>query len=82
MTRIILSSLLLLGLSACGNEPSGKTATKLAFRSYVRSILSSMTDVTLKLGSFSLATGIIVPLLAGALALLYASRRLAKTDVA
>ena len=29
MTRIILSSLLLLGLSACGNEPSGKTATKL-----------------------------------------------------
>jgi ABC-2 type transport system permease protein len=61
---------------------AGKTATKLAFRSYVRSILSSMTDVTLKLGSFSLATGIIVPLLAGALALLYASRRLAKTDVA
>ena len=29
MTRIILSSLLLLGLAACGNEPSGKTTTKL-----------------------------------------------------
>ncbi len=61
---------------------AGKTATKLAFRSYVRSILSSMTDVTLKLGNFSLAVGIIVPLLAGAAALLYASRRLAKADVA
>ncbi len=61
---------------------AGKTATKLAFRSYVRSILSSMTDVDLKLGDFSLAVGIIIPLLAGAAALLYASRRLAKTDVA
>ena len=29
MTRIILSSLLLLGLAACGNEPSGKSTTKL-----------------------------------------------------
>jgi ABC-2 type transport system permease protein len=61
---------------------AGKTATKLALRSYVRSILSSMTDVTLKLGEFSLVTGIVVPLVVGALALLYASRRLAKTDVA
>jgi ABC-2 type transport system permease protein len=61
---------------------AGKTATKLALRSYVRSILASMTDVTLKLGTFSLAVGIIVPLVAGAVALLYASRRLAKTDVA
>lgn len=61
---------------------AGKTATKLALRSYVRSILSSMTDVQLKLGTFSLAVGIIVPLVAGAVALLYASRRLAKTDVA
>ena len=29
MTRIILSSLLLLSLAGCGNEPSGKTTTKL-----------------------------------------------------
>jgi len=29
MTRIILSSLLLLSLVGCGNEPSGKTTTKL-----------------------------------------------------
>jgi len=29
MTRIILSSLLLLSLAACGNEPSGKSTAKL-----------------------------------------------------
>jgi ABC-2 type transport system permease protein len=61
---------------------AGKTATKLALRSYVRSILGSMTDTKLKLGDFSLATGIIVPLVVAAVALWYASRRLAKTDVA
>ncbi|MCU1369824.1 MAG: hypothetical protein JWO77_1018 [Ilumatobacteraceae bacterium] len=61
---------------------AGKTATRLALRSYVRSILGSMTDMHLKLGEFSLAVGIIVPLVVAALALLYTSRRLAKTDVA
>lgn len=61
---------------------AGKTATKLAVRSYVRSILVAETGVTLKLGEFSLAVGIIVPLLAAVAALAYASRRLAKTDVA
>ncbi|APZ97868.1 hypothetical protein BWQ93_04710 [Sphingopyxis sp. QXT-31] len=29
MTRIAIASLLLLALAACGNEPSGKTTTKL-----------------------------------------------------
>lgn len=29
MTRIALASLLILALAACGNEPSGKTTTKL-----------------------------------------------------
>ncbi len=61
---------------------AGKTATKLAVRSYVRSILGSMTDTHLKLGEFSLGVGIVVPLLVAAAALAYASRRLAKTDVA
>lgn len=61
---------------------AGKTATKLAVRSYVRSILSSMTDTRLKLGDFSLGVGIVVPLLVAVVALAYASRRLAKTDVA
>ena len=61
---------------------AGKTATKLAVRSYVRSILGSMTDTHLKLGDFSLGVGIVVPILVAAAALAYASRRLAKTDVA
>lgn len=61
---------------------AGKTATKLALRSYVRSILGSMTHTDLKLGEFALVTGIVVPLVVAAVALLYCSRRLAKTDVA
>ncbi|QXC63631.1 hypothetical protein KSP35_10115 [Aquihabitans sp. G128] len=61
---------------------AGETATKLAVRSYVRSILADRSGVSLKLGDFSLGVGIVVPLLAGALALAYASRRLARADVA
>ena len=61
---------------------AGQTATKLALRSYVRSILVSLTDIELRLGTFSLAVGIVVPLLAGLVALAYATRRLARTDVA
>ncbi len=61
---------------------AGKTATKLAVRSYVRSILTSITGVELKLADFSLAVGIVVPLLAGLAALAYAARRLSRTDVA
>ena len=61
---------------------AGKTATKLALRSYVRSILSTMTDVDLKLADFSLVVGIVVPLLVAIVALAYASRRLARTDIA
>lgn len=61
---------------------AGETASKLAVRSYVRSILSETTGERLRLGEFSLATGIVVPLVVGALVLFYATRRLAKTDVA
>lgn len=61
---------------------AGKTASKLAVRSYVRSILVHETGIKIKLGTFSLAAGIIVPLVAAAVCLVYASRRLAKTDVA
>ncbi len=60
---------------------AGKTATKLAVRSYVRSILTSQTGVELKLADFSLGTAIIVPLVAAAVALAYCARRLAATDV-
>ena len=38
---------------------AGKTATKLALRSYVRSILSTMTDVDLKLADFSISNGVL-----------------------
>lgn len=61
---------------------AGKTATKLAVRSYVRSILTAATGEQLKLADFSMAVGIIVPLLAAVAALTYAARRLAKTDIA
>lgn len=61
---------------------AGETATRLAIRSYVRSILSTLTDIELKLADFSLAAGVVVPLLAGALVLAYGARRLARTDVA
>lgn len=60
---------------------AGKTATKLAVRSYVRSILASQTGIDLKLGEFSTIVGIIVPLVAAAAALAYCARRLANTDV-
>ncbi len=60
---------------------AGKTASKLAIRSYVRSILSAETGVRIKLASFSLGTGIIVPLVIGVVVLAYGSRRLARTDV-
>lgn len=61
---------------------AGETASKLAVRSYVRSILARQSGIDLNLGDFSLPVAIVVPLLAGGLALLYAVRRLARTDVA
>jgi len=61
---------------------AGSTATRLAIRSYLRSILSQLADHPLDLADFTLASGILVPLAAGAAALLYATRRLAKTDIA
>lgn len=61
---------------------AGKTATKLAIRSYVRSIMSEITGVQLKLGEFSLAVGVAVPLLVTVAALAYAARRLQRIDVA
>ncbi|CAN5746532.1 ABC transporter permease [soil metagenome] len=61
---------------------AGETATKLAMRSYVRSILADRSGVSLKLGEFSLGVGIVVPLVVGALVLAYGARRLARTDVA
>lgn len=61
---------------------AGKGAAKLAVHTYSSSILSRQTDVPLKLATLSLAVSVIVPLLAGAAALAYASRRVANADVA
>jgi ABC-2 type transport system permease protein len=61
---------------------AGASAAKLAVRSYTRSILSEYTGVGIKLATMPLLAGIVVPLVAGALALLYASHRLRTTDVA
>lgn len=60
---------------------AGKTATKLALRSYIRSVLGSQTGIHLKLGEFNLATGILVPLAVAAVVALYGVRRLGRTDV-
>ena len=60
---------------------AGETATRLAVRSYLRSIVSSMTGVEVTLGIFSLAVGIAVPLAVTAAALAYGARRLGRTDI-
>lgn len=60
----------------------GSFAAKLAIRGYTRSILTSITDVDLDLGDLPLAAGIVVPLLAAAVALALAARRLRDMDVA
>lgn len=60
----------------------GSFAAKLAIRGYTRSILTSITDIDLDLGDLPLAAGIVVPLLAAAVALALAARRLRDMDVA
>jgi ABC-2 type transport system permease protein len=61
---------------------AGKSAARLAIRSYTGSVLARMTGEHIKLANFTLASAIIVPLAAAVLALAYASRRLARSDVA
>ena len=60
---------------------AGKTATKLAIRSYVRSILSNGTGISMKLAEFTTRSSILVCLVVSIVSILYASRRLARTDV-
>lgn len=61
---------------------AGSTAGRLAVRSYLLSIVVQLADHPIRVGRYTLASGVIVPLTAGVLALVYASRRLARTDVA
>lgn len=60
----------------------GSFAAKLAVRGYTRSILTSLTDVDLELGDLPLAGGVVVPLVAGAAALVAAAVRLRRMDIA
>lgn len=64
-------------VAAFGNIPA-----RLAVRGYTRSIITSRTGVDLDLGDVSLAPSVIVPLVAAALALALAGRRLRTMDVA
>ena len=44
--------------------------------------MAQVADHPIRLGRYTLASGIIVPLVVGTLALAYGARRLARTDVA
>lgn len=44
---------------------ASETAAKLSLRAYTASILTETTDVTLRLGTLTLASGLVVPLLVG-----------------
>ena len=60
----------------------GSAANKLAIRGYTRSIITAQTDIDLDLGDVSLAAGVAVPLIVTVAALLMASVRLGRLDVA
>jgi ABC-2 type transport system permease protein len=64
-------------VAAFGNIPA-----RLSVRGYTRSIITARTDVDLDLGDLSLAPAVIVPLVATAIALAVAARRLRAMDVA
>jgi len=66
------------GFVANGNS----TAARLAVRSYGRSVLSSVTGVTLRLAQISAPWRWVVPVAVALVALTYASRRLSRQDVA
>lgn len=60
---------------------AGDTAAKLSVRGYLRTILSDRVGVDLDLAVVSPTTAIVVPIVVTAVALAYASHRLANTDV-
>jgi ABC-2 type transport system permease protein len=61
---------------------AGKTASQLAIRAHARSVLGRLADGPDSLVTVSLVTGILVPLLAGAVATWLTIRRLQRQDVA
>ncbi len=61
---------------------AGRGATKLAVLAYTSSVLSAYTGIGLRLGTLSVTTGIVVPLIAAAIAVAYAGRRLSRQEIA
>lgn len=60
----------------------GNIPARLSVRGYTRSIITDRTGVDLDLGDLSLVPGVIVPLVAAAIALAFAARRLRRMDIA
>jgi hypothetical protein len=60
----------------------GSFAAKLAVRGYTRSIITARTGVDLDLGDLSLGVAVVVPLVAAVAALVAASFRLRRMEVA
>ncbi len=60
---------------------AGRGASRLALRSYSRSILAQLADVELRLSSTPVVVAVVVPLAVAAAAIVYISRRLSTTDV-
>jgi ABC-2 type transport system permease protein len=61
---------------------AGKTASRLALRSYTRSILSWATDVPLKLANTSTGAAVIVPIAVGIAGAVIATWSLHRIEVA
>ncbi len=59
----------------------GAGASKVAIRSYSRSVLSEYTGVPLKLATLPMWVGMVVPMVVGVVAVWFAGRRLARQDV-
>lgn len=60
---------------------AGRGAGRLAVRTYTRSLLSQAADVRLRLGSESVPTAVVVPIVVAVLAVGYTTYRLGRHDV-
>jgi ABC-2 type transport system permease protein len=61
---------------------AGAAASRLALRSYTRSILAELSGVSLRLSDTPVPVAVVVPVVVGVLAVWLTGRRLARTDVA
>lgn len=61
---------------------SGRTASRFALRAYTRSIVSHATGISFRLADVSAVASVVVPIAVAAAAIVYATRRLRRMDVA